>query len=397
MHNPGHDQPAMPVRPAFLPFALPDIGEEEIEEVVQVLRSGWITTGPRTQEFERRTKDYLGAGHTIAVNSCTGALHVALAALGIGPGDEVITSPLTFCATANVVVLLGATPVFADIGDDYNIDPAEIERHITPRTRAVLPVHYGGQPCRMDDILACAHAHGLPVVEDAAHAMGAAYRGRRIGTLGDVTAFSFYAIKNMTTAEGGLLATGDEALAEKMRMLTLHGISKDAWKRYSSTGSWYYEVVVPGFKHNMTDVQAAMGLHQLAKLEQFLDVRCRYAGVYNAAFAGMPEIQTPLLNPDVRHAWHLYAVQLDLDRLSIDRAQLIEALRAENIGTSVHFIPVHLHPYYRDRYGFRRGDYPRAERVYDRIVSLPLYPRMTERDVQDVIAAVHKVVDLYRR
>jgi UDP-4-amino-4,6-dideoxy-N-acetyl-beta-L-altrosamine transaminase len=390
-------QVAPPIRNEFLPFALPDIGEEEIEEVAQALRSGWITTGPRTKEFERRVGEYLGAKHAIAVNSCTGALHVALAALGIGPGDEVITSPLTFCSTANVILHLGATPVFADIGEDYNIDPAEIERRITPRTRAILPVHYSGQPCKMDRILACARAHGLPVVEDAAHAIGAKYRERMIGTVGDVTAFSFYAIKNMTTAEGGMIATENEELAEKMRMLTLHGISKDAWKRYTSAGSWYYEVVFPGFKYNMTDVQAALGLHQLAKLEGFLEARCRYVAAYNEAFGEMPEIQTPILNPDVRHVWHLYVIQLDLDRLTIDRAQFIEALRAENIGTSVHFIPVHLHPYYRDTFGFKRGDYPRAEHVYDRILSLPLYPKMTEQDVEDVIGAVSRVVAGHRK
>ena len=397
MENLGYREVTTPTRKEFLPFSLPDIGEEEIEEVAQALRSGWITTGPRTKEFERRIGEYLGARHTIAVNSCTGALHVALAAIGIGPGDEVITSPLTFCSTANVILHLGATPVLADIGDDYNVDPAEIEKRITPRTRAILPVHYSGQPCRMDRILACAREHNLPVVEDAAHAIGARYRDRMIGTLGDVTAFSFYAIKNMTTAEGGMIATGNEELAERMRLLTLHGISKDAWKRYTSEGSWYYEVVTPGFKYNMTDIQAALGLPQLAKLERFLQIRERYVALYNAAFDQMPEIHTPIRNADVRHAWHLYVIQLDLERLTINRAQFIEALRAENIGTSVHFIPVHLHPYYRDTFGFKRGDYPRAEHVYDRILSLPLYPKMIEQDVEDVIAAVKRVVAGHRK
>jgi UDP-4-amino-4,6-dideoxy-N-acetyl-beta-L-altrosamine transaminase len=397
VENTSQGEAITPTRKEFLPFSLPEIGEEEIEEVAQALRSGWITTGPRTKEFERRIGEYLGAKHTIAVNSCTGALHVALAALGIGPGDEVITSPLTFCSTANVILHLGATPVFADIGQDYNIDPAEIERRITPRTRAIVPVHYAGQPCRMDPILACAREHGLRVVEDAAHAIGATYRDRMIGTLGDATAFSFYAIKNMTTAEGGMIATADDELAERMRLLTLHGISKDAWKRYTSEGSWYYEVVYPGFKYNMTDIQAAMGLHQLDKLSRFLQVRSRYVARYNEAFGEMPEIYTPVVNDGVCHAWHLYVIQLDQDRLTINRAQFIEALRAENIGTSVHFIPVHLHPYYRDTFGFKRGDYPRAERVYDRILSLPLYPKMTERDVEDVITAVKRVVARHRQ
>jgi dTDP-4-amino-4,6-dideoxygalactose transaminase len=386
-----------PIRQEFLPFSLPDIGEEEIEEVAQALRSGWITTGPRTREFERRLGEYVGAKHITAVNSCTGALHVALAAIGVGPGDEVITSPLTFCSTANVVLHLGGRPIFADVGDDYNVDPAEIERRITPQTRAIVPVHYSGQACQMDRILACARAHHLPVVEDAAHAIGARYCGHMVGTLGDVTAFSFYAIKNMTTAEGGAIVTADDELAERMRLLTLHGISKDAWKRYTSEGSWYYEVVYPGYKYNMTDVQAAMGLHQLAKLERFLEVRSRYVAMYNDAFADMPEIRRPICNPDVRHAWHLYVIQLELERLAVNRAQFIEALRAENIGTSVHFIPVHLHPYYRETFGFKRGDYPRAEYVYDRILSLPLYPKMSEQDVQDVIAAVRRVVALHRK
>jgi len=385
------------VRTEFLPYALPDIGEDEIAEVVQTLKSGWITTGPKTKEFERRMGDYLGVKHAIAVNSCTAALHVALAAIGVGRGDEVITSPLTFCATANAVVHLGGRPVFADIGDDLNIDPIEIERHITSRTKAIIPVHHSGQPCRMDEILACARAYSLPIIEDAAHAIGAVYHGRMIGTIGDVTAFSFYATKNMTTAEGGMIATDNDDLAEKMRLLSLHGISKDAWKRYTSEGSWYYEVLCAGFKYNMTDIQAALGIHQLAKLERFLQARSRYASQYDEAFGGMPEIQIPLVNPDVRHARHLYVIQLNLERLTINRAEFIEALRAENIGTSVHFIPVHLHPYYRDQFGYRRGDYPNAERIYDRMMSLPLYPKMTEEAMQDVIAAVQRIVSKYRR
>lgn len=384
------------VRDTFLPFCLPDIGEDEIEEVVQTLRSGWITTGPRTREFERRFAEYVGTRHAVAVSSCTAALHLALAATGVGPGDEVITSPLTFCSTANVVVHLGAKPVFADVGDDYNIDPREIEKHITPRTKAIIPVHHSGQPCRMDEILACARKHSLVVIEDAAHAIGATYRGRMVGTLGHVAAFSFYAIKNITTAEGGMITTDDEQLAEQMRLLSLHGISKDAWKRYSSTGTWYYEVVCAGYKCNMTDIQAAMGIHQLRRLGQFLEARRTYAGMYDNAFGEMSEIRIPHVRSDVGHAWHLYAVQLDVDRLTINRDQFIEALRDQNIGTSVHFIPVHLHPYYRQAFGYRRGDFPNAERIYDGIISLPLYPRMTEDDVRDVIAAVKRLVRRHR-
>lgn len=391
------DAAVVPVRRDFLPFSLPDIGESEIDEVVQALRSGWITTGPRTIEFERQFAEYVGSRHAIAVSSCTAALHIALAAVGIKPGDEVITSPLTFCSTANVIVHLGGTPVFADIGEDYNVDPAEVEKRITPHAKAIIPVHYSGQPCRMDDILACAEKYNLMVIEDAAHSVGAKYRDRMIGTIGDVTGFSFYAIKNMTTAEGGMITTDDDELAGKMRLLSLHGISKDAWKRYAREGSWYYEVVYAGYKCNMTDIQAALGIHQLARLERFLQVRRKYAAMYSEAFDAIPEIQTPVVNADVRHAWHLYVIRLDLERLTIDRAQFIEALRAENIGTSVHFIPVHLHPYYRRTYGYKRGDFPNAERIYDRIVSLPLYPKMTEEAVQDVVAAVKRTVSRHRK
>ena len=384
-------------RASFLPFCVPDIGEREIEEVVATLRSGWITTGPRTREFEKRFGQYVGARHAIAVSSCTAALHIALAAIGLGPGDEVITSPLTFCSTANVVIHLGATPVFADICDDLNINPAEIRRRITPRTKAIVPVHHSGQPCRMDEILDCARVRNLPVIEDAAHAAGARYRDRMIGSIGTATTFSFYAIKNMTTAEGGMITTDDDELAEQMRILSLHGISKDAWKRYSSTGSWYYEVTCPGYKCNMTDIQAALGIGQLDRLPGFLEIRRRYAHIYDELFDGLSEVTAPVVHPDVYHARHLYVLRLNLERLTIDRAAFIEALRAENIGTSVHFIPVHLHPYYRDRYGYARGDFPVAESTYDRIISLPLYPKMTEEDLRDVVAAVKRVVARHRR
>lgn len=397
MESPARFDTIPPVRNEFLPFSVPDIREEEIEEVVQTLRSGWITTGPKTREFERRIAEYVGTDSAVAVNSCTGALHIALAAVGIGPGDEVITSPLTFCSTANVIVHLGGTPVFADVGEDYNIDPVEVERKITPRTKAILPVHYGGQPCQMDAILACAREHNLPVIEDAAHAIGARYQGRMIGTLGDVTAFSFYATKNMTTAEGGMATTDNEELAERMRLLSLHGISKDAWKRYTSTGSWYYEVTCAGYKYNMTDMQAALGLHQLARLGQFLEARSSIVARYTEAFAEMPELKLPVVHQELNHAWHLYAIQLVLDRLTIDRAEFVEALRAQNIGSSVHFIPVHLHPYYREKFGFQPEDFPTAERIYEGILSLPLFPRMSEQDVHDVITAVARVVQAYRK
>ncbi len=387
-----------PVRDTFLPPFAPCLGKEEYEEVLDTLRSGWLTMGPKTRRFEEAFAEYVGAQHAIAVSSCTAGLHLALVAGGIGPGDEVITTPLTFCSTANVIVHQGATPVLADVRPDtLNIDPREIQRRITPRTRAVIPVHLAGQPCQMDEIRSVADEHGLLLIEDAAHATGAEYRGRKIGTFGDVTVFSFYATKNLTTGEGGMICTEDQDLAEKMRILRLHGISQDAWKRYTDKGSWYYEVLLPGYKYNMTDLQAALGLHQLARQEEFLRVRERYARIYAEAFADLPEIRAPFVKSHVRHAWHLYIVQLDLQRLTIDRGEFIEALRRENVGASVHFIPLHLHPFYQGRYGLQRGDFPVAETAYEGIVSLPLYPRMTEEDVNDVVQAVKKVISRSRR
>jgi len=394
------------MRDTFLPFSLPTIGEEEIAEVIDSLRSGWITTGPKTKRFEEEFREYIGAKHAIAVNSCTAGLHIALAALGIGPGDEVIVPTLTFCSTANVVVHLGARPVLVDVGEDFNVTPEAIEKAITPRTKAVIPVHYGGQPCDLEAIYAIAARHNLAVVEDAAHAVGAVYHGHKIGSdslrpatsgLRVVTCFSFYATKNMTTGEGGMNTTADDELAERMRLLSLHGMSRDAWKRYTSAGSWYYEVLLPGYKYNMTDIQAALGIHQLRKLDDFIAIRQRYARMYDEGFADLPEVERPIIHPDRTHTYHLYVIRLNLERLTIDRAQFIEELKALNIGTSVHFIPVHLHPYYQKALGYRVGDCPVAERLYERIISLPLYPRMTEDDVQDVIHAVKDVISRHRR
>jgi len=387
-----------PVRKEFLPFNRPDIEQAEIDEVVDTLRSGWITTGPKTTAFEGRFAEYIGVRHAIAVNSCTGGLHVALAAAGIGPGDEVIVPTMTFCATANVVVHLGATPIIVDVEPDtLNIAPQALEAAITPRTKAVIPVQLHGHPCDMDRISEIASAHRLLVVEDAAHAVAAEWRGRRIGSLSPATVFSFYAIKNLTTAEGGMITTDDDEYAEKMRILKLHGISRDAWKRYSSEGSWYYEVCVPGFKYNMTDIQAALGLHQLARLETMTQRRAQLAARYDAGLRELSEIELPAVRAGIRHAWHLYAIRLRLERLTIDRAEFIERLKAEGIGTSVHFIPLHRQPYYRDRFGFQPLDFPVADAAYARLISLPLYTLMTEADVDDVIEAVRRVVRRHRR
>ena len=387
-----------PVREQFLPFNQPDIGEEEIDEVVKTLRSGWITTGPRTKEFERRFAAYVNSRHAIAVNSCTGGLHVALAAAGIGPGDEVVVPTMTFCATANVVVHLGATPIIVDVEPDtLNIDPQCLDAAITRRTKAVIPVHLYGHPCEMDRINDITEAHDVLVIEDAAHAVAAEWRGRRIGSFSLATAFSFYATKNLTTAEGGMITTDDDDYAERMRILSLHGISRDAWKRYSAEGSWYYEVSVPGFKYNLTDLQAALGLHQLSRLEDMTCRRAKLAGQYRAGLSGLPEVELPIVRPGIRHAWHLYPIRLRPELLTIDRARFIEQLKSEGIGTSVHFIPLHRHPYYRDRFHFQPSYFPVADAAYERLISLPLYPRMTDSDVSDAIEAVRRVVRSNRR
>jgi dTDP-4-amino-4,6-dideoxygalactose transaminase len=387
-----------PVRESFLPVALPWIGEREKQLVLETLDSGWITTGARTQELSRRIAELAGARHGLAVNSCTSALHLALAALGVGPGDEVITSVYTFAASVNVIEHVGATPVLVDVEPDtLCLDPRAVERAIGPRTRALMPVHYGGHPCDMDALLELGRSRGIPVVEDAAHALGAAWRGRPIGSLGTVTAFSFYAIKNLTTGEGGAVVTDDDALHERIAVLSLHGMSRDAWKRYAATGSWYYEVVAPGFKYNLSDVLAAIGLGQLDRFADFQRRRLELVTLYDRGLADVPEVRRPRSRPGVTHAWHLYPIALELERLRCDRAGFIEELRAENIGTTVNFIPIHLHPHFRDSLRLVEGAFPVAEDAYRRAVTLPLFPRMTDRDVEDVCAAVRKVVGHLRR
>jgi dTDP-4-amino-4,6-dideoxygalactose transaminase len=376
------------MRTTFLPYCLPSIGEEEIAEVVDSLRNGWLTTGPKVRRFEEEFAAYTGARCAIAVSSCTAALHVALAALGIGPGDEVIVPTMTFCATANVVVHLGATPVLADVGEDFQITPEAIERAITPRTRAVIPVHYGGDACDMDEILDLARRHRIRVIEDAAHAAGATYRSRKIGVHGDAVCFSFYATKNLTTGEGGMVTTGDPDLASRIRCLSLHGMSHDAWKRYSKAGSWRYEVLEPGFKCNMGDIQAALGIHQLRRLDEFSGSRRSIAHRYRQALSGIPGLILPKETAGRGHVFHLYPVRIDQRQTGVTRDEFIERLRSLNIGTSVHFIPLHRHPAFRDRYGYRPESFPVAERLFEGLVSLPLYPGMCEADVKDVIQAV---------
>ena len=387
----------------FIPFHIPSIGEEEVREVESALRSGWLTTGPRTAQFEEEFRNYAGAGHAIAVNSCTAGLHVALAALNIGKGDEVITTPLTFCSTVHTILHVGARPVLADIGSDGNIDPPEIARAITPRTRAILPVHFAGLPCDMRAIWKLARRHGLFVVEDAAHAAGSRYDGRPIGSMppeqdgeaSDAAAFSFYATKNMTTGEGGMITTPRAALAARMRILSLHGMTRDAWNRYTRRGNWYYEVVDAGFKYNLTDIQSALGIHQLRKLDSFVQTRTRYARLYQELLGGMEEVETPPEGSDGSHSWHLYVLRLNLNMLAIDRNAFIEELRRKGVGASVHFIPIPLHPFFaRQRFSGQPCD--RALQLYQRIVSLPLYPAMTEEHVRYVAGCVKDIVSANR-
>jgi dTDP-4-amino-4,6-dideoxygalactose transaminase len=380
------------MRGEFLPFAAPLLGDEEIDEVVHCLRSGWLTTGMKVKQFEREFAEFIGAKHALAVNSCTAALHLALEAVGVGPGDEVITTPMTFTATAAVIEHLGARPVFADcIPETLNIDPAQIERRISPRTKAILPVHFAGQACDMDAINAVARAHGVPVIEDAAHAIPTLYRGRMVGTLSDVTCFSFYATKNVTTGEGGMVVTDRDDIAERMRLMHLHGMSKDAWKRYTQNGSWSYEILAPGFKYNLTDIAAAIGIHQLRKCHAFHRRRLAIADQYDAAFADLPGVSIPRVADRDGHGWHLYVIQVDRDRLTIGRDEFIDRLIARNIGVSVHFIPLHVHPYYRERYTLRPTDFPNAWSAYERIVSLPIYAKMSDDDVRHVIDAVRDI------
>lgn len=387
---------------APIPFHRSSIGREEIDEVVATLESGWLTTGPRADRFEREFRAYADAPQAVAVNSCTAALHLALVSLGIGPGDEVITTPLTFCATVNTILHAGATPLLADVGPDGNIDPESIRQALTARTRAVVPVHLAGLPCAMDEIWRLAGAHGLKVIEDAAHAAGARYRGRPIGAAcseprSDAAAFSFYATKNLTAGEGGMLTTGNAEIARRARSLTLHGISRDAWSRRGRRASWRYEVVEPGFKYNLSDLHAAIGLHQLRKLESFIERRAELARLYGELLGDVDEIETPRDAAGRRHTWHLYMVRLRLEALEIDRAEFVERLAERGVGSGVHFIPIPLHPAYRSLAGCAPERCPRALEMYPRLVSLPMYPGLRNDEVERVAAEVKAVVRSARK
>ncbi len=382
----------------FLPFAQPDTDDEEIREVGEAIASGWLTTGPKTKQFECEFAACVGARHAVAVNSCTAAMHIALDAVGVKAGDEVITTPYTFAATAAVIRYLDAKPVFVDVDPQtLNIDPVRIKAAITEKTKAIIPVHIAGFPADMDAIRVAAVKHGVPVIEDAAHAFPAKYKGSMVGSLSQMTCFSFYANKTITTGEGGMLCTDREEYAERCRIMALHGISRDAWKRYTAEGSWYYEVMFPGYKYNLTDIAAAMGIVQLRKANRMLEKRKTIARTYNAGFKHFRQLQVPHDDRHNQHAWHLYMLRLNLDQLAIDRARFVEELKKRNIGCSVHFIPLHIHPYYRALYGYKPEDFPTAYREYMREISLPIYSRMTPNDVEDVIDAVIDVIIQFGR
>lgn len=378
----------------FIPFHRPSIGTEEIEAVTRVLQSKWLTTGPVTHNFERAFADYIGTKYALAVNSCTAALQLALDGIGLQSEDEVLLPSYTFTATAEVVTYFGAHPVLCDsVKGGFNIDPADAARRITPKTRAIIPVHIAGDPCDMTAIQALADAHGLHVIEDAAHALPAAFRGRRIGTISELTAFSFYATKTITTGEGGMLVTDNDEYAQRAMKMRLHGISGDAWKRYSREGSWYYEVLEAGYKLNLTDMQSALGLAQLQKADAFAEARREIASFYIERLAGIDELELPpQAHPDDQHSWHLFILRLRPEIAGISRNEFIQALKDRGIGSSVHFIPLHLHPYYQRTYGYRAGDLPNAEDAYSRCLSLPIYPDLSVEERERVVSAVEEVL-----
>jgi perosamine synthetase len=393
------ERPEVERQPAIrVPFHLPSIGEEEIAEVVDTLRSGWLTTGPKVARFEREFAATVGARHAVALNSATAALHLALEAVGVKSGDEVVIPTYTFTSTGEVVTYLGARPVLADCRPDtLNVDVGTLEPCLTRRTKAIIPVHIAGQACDMDPILELARRRGIHVIEDAAHALPTTYKGRPVGTLGDLTAFSFYATKTITTGEGGMVTTEREDYAARVKQMSLHGLSGNAWNRYTDKGRWYYEVEAFGFKYNLTDLAAALGLQQLRRMHDFHQRRRRIASMYNEAFADLDTCVRPREVPYSTHAWHLYILELNLPALRCTRNEIIEDLRARGVATSVHFIPLHLHPVYQQAFGCRSGQFPAAEAAFERAVSLPIYPRMSDDDIAYVIEAVQNTLKEARR
>jgi len=385
-------------RSDYLVFGKPDIKEDEINEVIDTLRSGWIGTGPKVIKFENMFKEYIGSKYAIAVNSCTAALHLSMLVSNIKQGDEVITTPLTFASTANSIIHLGAKPVFVDVDrKTMNIDPSLIEDAITPKTKAIIPVHLAGRPCEMNQIMKIAKQHNLLVVDDAAHAIESRYKGKNVGNIADLTSFSFYVTKNIITGEGGMVTTNDLEKAELIKRYALHGLSSDAWKRYSDEGHKHYLVVWPGYKYNMTDMQASLGIHQLKRVEYNLKRREEIWSRYDESFKDLPFILPGKIEDDTRHARHLYTLLVDLDKIRINRDQFIEALHYENIGAGIHFISLHLHPYYKETYCYKKEDFPNAAFISDRTFSIPLSPKLTDKDVDDVIKAIKKISNYYQR
>ena len=388
-----------PVRDNFLVFGAPDVQQAEIDELIDTVKSGWLGTGPKTYQFETNFARYTQAQYSIGLNSCTAGMHLALDLLDLQPGDEVITTAMTFVATPNVVVHHNARPVFVDVQPDtFNVDPDAVEAAITPRTRAIMPVDMCGRPVEMERLMEIARHHNLRVIEDAAHATEAVRQGRKIGAIADVTAFSFYVTKNLTTGEGGMVTTDDPEWAAEMRMRALHGLSRDAWKRYSAEGFQPYDCAYPGYKYNMTDMQASLGLHQLARLENNLRVREQYWAYYDAAFADLAEVTIPVpVTPGDVHARHLYTLLLNLESLAVTRNEFIDLLKHENIGSGIHFTPTHLHSFYQKEFGYKLGDFPHAEFIGERTISLPFSTKVTAQDLADVAEAVHRVVRRHRR
>ncbi|MCG8430178.1 MAG: DegT/DnrJ/EryC1/StrS family aminotransferase [Candidatus Omnitrophica bacterium] len=377
------------MRKEFLVFGSPLIEQEEIDEVVDCLKSGWIGTGPKVARFEQMFREYKDSRFALAVNSCTAALHLSMLAIGVGPGDEVIVPAMTFAATANAVIHTGATPVLVDCKKDtMNIDPDDIRRKITPKSKAVIPVHFAGRPCDMDAIMDIAKKHRLKVIEDCAHAIEAEYHGRKTGTIGDLGCFSFYVTKYIVTGEGGMVITGNEEYADKIKVLALHGMSKDAWKRFSDDGYKHYQVVYPGFKYNMMDIQAAIGIHQMQRIDAYWQRRRDIWSRYNEAFIDLPLVTPAPAAENTRNAYHLYPVLLDSHKMNISRDSFLEALIKRNIGVGVHYIALHMHPYYRETYGYKPNDFPNATQISGSTVSLPLSAKMNSSDLRDVIAAV---------
>lgn len=382
----------------WIPFHLPEIGEKEIQAVLEVLKSRWITTGPKVQTFEKAFAHYIGTSHAVAVNSCTAALHLGLDALGLKEGDEVILPTMTFAACAEVVQYFKALPVLVDsLPDTLHMDPEDVERKITPKTRAIMAVHYGGLPCDLEELTYLAKQNNLALIEDAAHALPAFYKGKKIGTWGDITCFSFYATKTLTTGEGGMATTENPQWAKRMQVMRLHGMDQDAWKRYSHEGRWYYSIVDAGFKYNMTDIQAALGLAQLEQVEAFFQRRKTIAQAYTALLKDCPLLELPEEKEDRTHAWHLYVVKLKKEQLSISRNQVIQKLKEHNIGTSVHFIPLHKHPHYQKAFHTKDEDYPIATDLYERILSLPIYPSLTDAQINTIASTLRDILEENQR